>query len=114
MSKRSDTIRRPRSCPSSGGQASSTLRPDGSTPAFALRTPGYTISTIVRTVALARCSSQIAVLPVCHAAPVSARMRVRTSRYSTGMETAPDVTASTAVWTAVALSCAASAAATAP
>ena len=47
--------------------------------------PGYTISTMVRTVALARCSSQMAVLPVCHAAPVSARMRVSTSRYSAGI-----------------------------
>ena len=68
---------------------------------------------MVRTVALARCSSQMAALPVCHAAPVSARMRLSTSRYSAGMSTAPDVTASTAVRTAVALSCSARAAATA-
>ena len=49
-------------------------------PAFALSTPGYTISTMVRTVALARCSSQMAVSPRCHASPVSARMRESTSR----------------------------------
>ena len=67
---------------------------------------------MVRTVALARCSSQMAVAPLCHAAPVSARMRVSTSRYSTGISTAPEVTASTAARTALALSCSASAAAT--
>ena len=68
---------------------------------------------MVRTVELARCSSQMAVLPVCQAAPVSARIRASTSRYSPGIDTAPAVTASTAVRTAVALSWSASAAATA-
>ena len=96
-------IRRPRSCASSGGHASSTQRPVGGHETCAFCTSSdRAISTIVRTVALARCSSQ-----TCSPArPASARpcrpaAESRTSRYSPGRRARRRTrTASTAARTA--------------